>query len=770
MTSDFVIMNVSFLSTLIVILFSISCVVPRKYKANKPFVIKTSINIQGNLNATEKADLKVGLENQLDDSLKVRLVSQAAIRKTLRNPPVFDTNYVNRSIIYMNALMNSKGFYKSAITWDSTLRKVGDQQRVTVNFNVVTGKQLRLDSMAFALNDSALQEIAVGQKDKSILKRGEPYSKQAVSSEIDRLVELFKNHGYFRISREDMYAEVDTVVAALINPFLDPLEQIALLEEVRRKRENPTINVTIRQRLKPGTSHLTIFYVRNVSIFPELRLTEDSLSGGYDSTVRNGIKVYSKARVFKPSFVVSHTELKPGELYQQERYYKTVNNYYKMGAWQTVAVNLFPDDSAAKLDVSIKLYPAKKQIWIAEMEASRNTGDVVATSNLFGFGLNLGFRNLNVAREAIETSTNARFGIELGSRSQLIQTTQVSLTHDIIIPKALIFFTRRNKEKAVASRTILNFNGSWTDRQKFFTLGSLNGSIGFEYNYKKHSLRVIPFNIELVRLGTTDSLDKLLNSIPNLRFSFNNGMIISQKIIYTANFEKKDRGTLLKVGIEESGALAGLSRYIDRESGLYRFLKLDAELTRRISFPRHGWAFRAYGGVGIPYGRQRNGEVEPSLPFFKSFVAGGPNSMRAWQVRRLGVGSNNYFDTLNNQGGSDRYGDIQLEGNVEFRFNLATVAGLKIKSALFTDIGNIWYRSSSSRAELQNSWFRLNKLYRDLAVAAGTGLRFDFDYFLVRFDWAYKVKDPLFYKENDGWLHNIKIGSGQFQLGINYPF
>ncbi|MBC8032828.1 MAG: hypothetical protein H7Y03_01685, partial [Chitinophagaceae bacterium] len=243
MTSDFVIMHLSFYCAFIVIVFSVSCVVPRNYQSNKPFVFKTNINIQGNLNATEKADLKMGLENQLDDSLQVKMVSLAGVRKTLKNPAAFDTNYVNRSIIYMNALMNSRGFYKSVITWDSTMKTLGTgkkkQMRVTVNFLVETGKRLRLDSTAFLLNDSLLQNLALRERNKSLLQKGEPYSKQVVSSEIDRLLELFKNNGYFRMSREDLYAEVDTVVEALINPFLDPLEQAALLEEVNQRRENP---------------------------------------------------------------------------------------------------------------------------------------------------------------------------------------------------------------------------------------------------------------------------------------------------------------------------------------------------------------------------------------------------------------------------------------------------------------------------------------------------------------------------------------------------
>ena len=65
--------------------------------------------------------------------------------------------------------------------------------------------------------------------------------------------------------------------------------------------------------------------------------------------------------------------------------------------------------------------------------------------------------------------------------------------------------------------------------------------------------------------------------------------------------------------------------------------------------------------------------TEQQLPFFKSFYAGGPYSMRAWQVRQLGIGSSAYFDTAKEAKGMDRFGDIQLEGNIEYRFNLGNL-------------------------------------------------------------------------------------------------
>ena len=225
-----------------------------------------------------------------------------------------------------------------------------------------------------------------------------------------------------------------------------------------------------------------------------------------------------------------------------------------------------------------------------------------------------------------------------------------------------------------------------------------------------------------------------------------------------------------RIGIEQSGGLTGLIKQLDQDANLYRFVKLDADFKHYINYKKSALVFRLYGGIGIPYGKNNDGTKEQHLPFFKSFYAGGPYSMRAWQVRQLGIGSSKYFDTASQAQRVDRFGDIQLEGNIEYRFNLGSLFGIKIKSALFTDIGNIWYRSNFGDPRYAGAEFNINKLYTDIAVGAGTSLRADFDYFLIRFDWAYKLKNPAFVEDNYGWFHDIQLLKGQFQLGINYPF
>ena len=69
--------------------------------------------------------------------------------------------------------------------------------------------------------------------------------------------------------------------------------------------------------------------------------------------------------------------------------------------------------------------------------------------------------------------------------------------------------------------------------------------------------------------------------------------------------------------------------------------------------------------------------------------------MRAWALRKLGPGS--LVKDFSITGLPDRYGDLQLETNIEYRYTIAQIIpnSLVLKGALFADIGNVWnFRNS----------------------------------------------------------------------------
>lgn len=148
--------------------------------------------------------------------------------------------------------------------------------------------------------------------------------------------------------------------------------------------------------------------------------------------------------------------------------------------------------------------------------------------------------------------------------------------------------------------------------------------------------------------------------------------------------------------------------------------------------------------------------------------------MRAWRLRTLGQGSlvKDFNDTT---GTPERYGDMQLEANIEYRFLLFKYAGVKFNGAFFTDIGNIWYvKKAAAIATEQAAVFNINRLGKDIAVGMGVGLRIDVSLFVLRLDYSYKVKDPspdiTRIDTQNKWFYNIKPLNGTLQIGISYPF
>ncbi|HEY0680582.1 MAG TPA: BamA/TamA family outer membrane protein [Chitinophagaceae bacterium] len=745
----------------------------KRYPKNKPFVYETNVKVQDAKNTTEKTELQGRLLNQLDDSLRVRTRSYP-LWKTISRPPVFDTNNVRRTEGYMIALMNSLGYFSPVIRDTFTIDTVRDQQRVTVDFNVSPGKNLRFDSIDFAFITPEWQQLALKYRSGSVLKKNAAYSKGVVAQELDRLVNVLRNNGYYKVSKEDVYAEVDTVASALIDPSIDPFEQVELLEELRRRRENPTIDIVIRQRPVTDSTHIRPYYINKVTIYPDVPVATDTFENVRYDTMRIGnYFIITRSDKFRRRFLTTYTALKPGNLYSQDNYFKTINTFNQLGAWQQANVDVFESlDNDSTLDVEITLYPAKKFTTIQDVEVSRNNANnananAVAASNLFGLGFSVGLRNRNFARQSIQTTTNVRLGFELGKN--VFQTLQLSAGYNIYIPKFLPprSWIHPKNDSVEGPRTIISLNTSYTDRRKFFNLFSGNLGYGFEWGKRNHTWSVRLLNLEFTKLNKLDSFINLELRNPYLKYAFNDGLVISMQGSYRWQKQYGKHFNSIRVGVEESGGITGNSKKLDIDGKLFRFVRADAEFRHWIQYRKSALAFRLMGGVGFAYGDSSENVKERTMPFFKQYVAGGPNSMRAWQVRQLGWGSSKRLSTTF----QDKFGDIQLEANMEYRFLVTTIpGGINFGSAVFMDAGNIWLRKTFGDPDLENADFRLSRLGRDLAIGVGTGFRFDFNFFLIRLDYAYKVKDPQREIEPNKWFYNWSLFSGQLQLGINYPF
>ena len=439
----------------------------------------------------------------------------------------------------MRSFLQSQGYY-NAILKDSIhpYDTVKDQVRATIEMFVDVNKNLRLSSFTYdSISNMELQLIAKNASSNSFLKIDKPFSKQLISSELDRLAALYRNSGYLKFSRENLYAEVDTTEVSLLDISLDPFEQARVIAEATmRRQKNPTIDVAIRLRSSNDTNSLKQFYVGKINLYPETQKNEivDSLIGK-KFPIELDTRYYmlrQKVGYVKLRPLREHNYLRQGTLYDERDYFKTINAFSSLGTWNQVDVRtILHTDTVPVVDFHFFLIPADRYSFGTDIEASRNTGSIIS-GNLLGLANVITFRDRNVWKQAIQASTSFRNGIELGlgDTTSALQTFQSSITQNFIIPRFITPWRIRNLKRLDDYKTIVTLNASYTDRRNFFRLTSGVFGWGYEWKKRNHVWFYTPLNVELYKLDTLQGLRQAFITNPFLRNAFNTGFVISQTL------------------------------------------------------------------------------------------------------------------------------------------------------------------------------------------------------------------------------------------------
>lgn len=812
--------NILFISLVIT-----SCTVPKRYQKGKPFITKNSIEVKGGkFNKEERITLKQRLNAQLDDSSRVTVVDKYFIRHVIIAPPAYDSASAAQSARNMEASMLHLGYYKATAGFTADTNKVRGQQRVHVKYVVNTGKPTLIDTVQYILRKPELQELALQNIDKSLLKKGEPVTKAAVLGEISRLVNLYRNNGYYKFTSDELIVRGDTTVAALTTITDDIFEQLRLLAEAQAARDSPTIRLAVVLNPPADSNRLKKYYIDDIVILPDYR-NGDSLNDKTLTTLlgrkRNcdtclvNFRVLYHKKLFRTGFLRRNLYFHRGELYSQENYYKTLNSFSKAGVWQSSNIQVLEhknNDSTNKVDLIAQLVPGKRYGYEAALEASysaaSNTNNVTAVNagNLLGLSGNISVLDRNLRKEGIKMTNSLRAGIELNfkpdsnNNKNIINSNEISYTNNLSFPRLVFPFLRFNNNKYFTStESVITTKLSYINRIDLFNLQSFNFGVGYIANLKNNRQVIFkPLNIEFALLyNETDSFKKTLVENPFLRYSFNTSLVAGAIVGYRSskiNPKHPNRQHSFKANAEISGIPWSSFGFFKKY--MRTFGKLDLEYIYSSTRPKSAFVFRLFGGVGIA------AKSDTTLPFFKQYFGGGSNSMRAWPVRGIGRGSQQLAPFGQNKF-NDRTGDIQLESNIEYRYTIAQLIpnSLVLRGALFMDIGNVWnFRNSKPSGGIDSTQFQFKNLYKELGVAAGAGFRLDFNYIVLRFDLGFRVKRPDIGKD-DGWqlpditFNNLfkkgelvpdpanpankyndnrykkwRYENFNFTIGINYPF
>ena len=775
-----------------------SCTVVRK-APDRPYIIRNTVEVKGgNFSRSEKTAVEQRLENQIDDSASVTSTTSFFLFNTIKRPNVYDSVYAAISAVNMRASMFNLGYYNASANYNADT----SGKKVYVKYTVEAGRPTLIDTVTYRLRRADLQGMIMASRDKAILQKNNPITKGGVTGEIARLVDTFRNNGYYKFTAAELRVLGDTTIEALTTVTDDPFEQLRLLAEAEQQRDSPTIRVAVALNPPSDTSRLTKYYINKVYILPDFYPGDQWSDSNVKQVTMPDFAVRYREYLFKTSFLGRSLTMKNGDLYRQREFVNTVNNFTRAGVWKSVNARLWevPGDTN-KVNLVIELMPARKFAAEASVQASysatSNSNNALA-GNLFGLSLNLGLTNRNVRKEAIRMTHAVRAGIELNNNSRnesvrLINSQELSYGNTITFPRLIWPFPAKHRNKFSFPESFINTNLAFNNRLDLFNMQSVNLNFGYNFNNRKGwKWTVRPVNIEFNYLyNQTDSFKSIVNdSFPFLRYSYNSAFIlgtsfgISHSYVYPKHLHSLSRERSIRVNIEQSFFPSALLPILEKYK--YEYVKVDLDYRYTVTYNKTALAFRGFLGIGIPFAN------DTALPFFKQYFGGGSNSMRGWPIRGIGPGTQKLIPFGQNVF-NNRTGDIQVEGNAEYRYDIARIIPntLTLRGALFVDVGNIWnFRKRTVDGIPDSSQFRIKHFYRDLGVAAGTGFRIDLNYFIVRLDLGFRLKRPEIAEKHNGWkfpdigfddLGSKLFGRSDanrrwryenfnFTVGISYPF
>ena len=718
--------------------------------------------------------------NRIREDLR-KAVKQEPVRKNILNPrtygkplTVFDRVLTLESIdAFEKILRNREGFYEAKVDYEKVPQD-DSGKKVEVVYTVDLGPRMYVRSFKHNFEDSAMQTI-MSQYDLGIeVVAGEPLEASSFEAEKVRMVQVLKNEGY-----ADFNANYIDIVGDSIGYEVDATMYV----------HNP-----------PGQDAHTRFRIGDINVYTEHnRSTQPQIERVETLQEKN---YFSKSNQFlvKPKSIDDIIPISRGELFNKSRETKMNLNLSRLAPYRFAVVDSYVDsDSSDIYNYNVYLSPFQNK-WVVNsginfFYSSINT---MNNQNLFGFSGNLAFTNRNFKNRAIRHTISAEGTLEYNFpdfpdlSGPITNTQSIQLSNTFDIPKVVDVFkisnflnrvglvSDENLENINANgTTTVDFSGGITSIFNFYELRNFDASWTFnfqpnprlKYTVKQIGINLIDTDIQEI------FQEEILVDNPLLARSFDpyliTGFFFKEFSLFKQLKESARGDKLFFIGNFELSGLENilLNRIVNGVSSFdedwqlgnlefSEFIRLEGDLryTKQVK-ERSSFAARINAGLIVPYAG------DDAVPFIKQFYSGGPNSIRGWQLRELGPGS--FQEQRLDNTAFFQSGDIKLEFNLEYRFDLFWY----FEGAVFLDGGNVWTLDDDpSRPGAQFSSGFLDQV----ALSSGWGLRLDFDYFIFRFDFGYKLRNPFPNPETGSHFvltdgdFNTRIGNVNF--AINYPF
>ncbi len=706
-------------------------------------------------------------------------------------PIILSKRKITKTADNLLAYYKTQGYFEASV--NTLINDSSKPKKATVGYYIESGKPTFLDTISVKIESPILDSIYKNSLQISLLKEGNQYKNQTFIDEAKQVIKLYRNNGIYHFAENYLGFYVDSTRTDHKTNVDFIISGDRIIEENGTYINKP-FNV---QKIKEVTVITDYSFLKKEETYKE-------------TVSYKGIQfiAYDKVR-YNPKHLAESIFLKPGGIYKDTLRNLTRNHLKSLKNFKSTSIK-FEELNDKELKMNILLTPIEKYTLGFETELTHSNIRNIGTSAKFSITDRNAFKGAELLKVSLLGSwfnSNNGPGWEFGG--------DVSVE----IPRFVApFGLSKLVPKEMSPRTLFSIGSSvqkniGLDRQTF----TLFSDYKWQYNAQK-TIQLEIFNTQYIQNQNINEYFNVYSSeftnltkvardykedqaynFPNdatraqeaLRLmnevatssnfqatnleAFNNNLnILNRYNIITSDFLiptiaysytynnqsnfKDNSFSFFKVRIANSGNILGLLSKNKNANNKKTFLNIP--LAQYFKTDLEYKKFWDVGGTSVIGIRSFLGAIftydNSSVPFTKSYFAGGSNDIRAWQTYELGPGRRNTGLEYN-------IGSLKFLTSIEYRFDIVA----KIKGAVFADAGNIWDITNSSFVDSEAKFNGLSS-FNDFAVGTGFGVRYDLNFLIFRFDIGFKTHEP-YLKENK-WFRNYNFSSAVYNVGINYPF
>ncbi len=682
------------------------------------------------------------------------------LRRIAERPVLYSLDRTDATAQSMEYYLNNRGFYGAEVRTE--VKTDSKKKAVEVTYHVNTDSFMRINKSYFGTDDINIKPYLLDIQRNSLLVPKIPLDSRTFSREKTRITRQLKNEGFcYFFPNYIIYEGDSTGLATNVTTII-----------------LPPSDTSFHKKYHLGDIYIHTQYQPSANIRTQ-----------YDTIEYKGYyfikKADEKLHISKET-LLDAIYLNKGDLYKIDNHDKTSKRLGKLNVYKFVSLKTLPAMSNQAdtnfVNYNIYLTPAKRMDLSANGSVNYISGDNTIGEAL-GLFINGTYRNKNVFRGGQQLSVNAGYGIESPLSSRTLIDFANSFTQDIRVQVDLRF-------PPITDNTNLRVSTAYNLVQRYqqYDYNLFNAEFGIDWaKATDQNVTLNPVSINYLAPTIDPVFQPILDDNPLLARSFDPQLVVGGNygLTYNHKNERANETYSLRANVDFSGNLLwALDQLIvpnepfvfGNDSISYsQYSLMELDLRYFKSFNRNvTLGLRLNPGVGLPYGNSK----EAGLPYVKQFFAGGNTSIRAWRVRQLGPGgAPNDFPTDSTLANVTPYqtGDFKFVGNIEGRFDMDFIfSGLE--SALFVDFGNVWSLTDDSENGIK--LLESDNFLKRFAVGAGVGMRYDFSFFILRIDYAWRIRRAYSANGDDDdlsqyWEYQhepMRWNNGRVNLAIGYPF